>query len=207
MATSAIHSPSHFRSITRGSHIAKNDATLWDRIVFVAFCGCLLLFLHALAGFGALEEDAISTKLLQPGLPYSRQANPDGKRSCGVLQADGNDYMTRVMESCEEDGLAMNRALPCTDGCFSVRAATPEEAVLAPTPAATDTQSSYSHLQPASLLQPLYDPFDLEPFFDADEYDNNGQPFALKIHVEEMVTMQSSGNVRRCQASGGLRCP
>ena len=52
------------------------------------------------------------------------------------------------------------------------------------------------------------DPFDLESFFDGGVYGNDGQPFALKIHISQDATSSGAvyhgGNSRRCRGSG--RC-
>src|ERR1700685_3259487 len=50
------------------------------------------------------------------------------------------------------------------------------------------------------------DPFDLEPYFDGGGYGNDGQPFALKVHIPQddssTRTVYHSENSRRCRGTG-----
>lgn len=56
---------------------------------------------------------------------------------------------------------------------------------------------------PGLYYTPNYDPFNLNSLFNSVGYEDDDQPFALKIHLGNRI---EHSKLQRCQASSGVRC-
>jgi hypothetical protein len=172
----------------KGKPQTRPARTLGDRIVAVAFCGCLLLFLHALAGLG---ETTSPNRLLMLG---SRLLSGIKGKSRKTPTGDEGGHSIIRVDTHELDKVATIATIlnPILTSIFATSQPMQN--------GATAEDFRFGH----RLYGTRADPFDLDPFFDLDEYNSDDQPFALKIRVQGSGIVPKSGE--RCQASGGLRC-
>jgi hypothetical protein len=172
---------------------SRHTRTLWDRIVSLAFCGCLLLFLHALAGLG---ESPSQNPLHTQGSQRSQSTRTSADVDIG--------HTIVVMEDRQLEMATMTHKTASV--LFPTITTAPNPIPTSITTSSQPTQTG-THAEVFRSGRPLYgslyDPFDLG-LFDTDEYDNDGQPFAIKIHVQDPSIIKK--RAERCQASGGLRC-
>jgi hypothetical protein len=180
--------------------IKSRPRSLWDRVVFVWFCGCLFLLSYMLAGFGYPGHDDANCTMITgtPSYTITNYISVNRTSFAGLLQgALAKGLKGDKLNWREGDAIAepiVSKSLP------------------------TVMPLGHSHNQretqaPMARFPPLHlagrkDPFDLEPFFDGGGYGDDGQTFALKIHILQDATSSGAvyhgGNSRRCRGSG--RC-
>lgn len=194
--------------------------SLWDRVVFVMFCGCLFLFSYMLAGFGYSGHDDAMCTSFSTG-PTAPSALPDTMApSTRLLQGTTHEDVEERLDWEEYgsqlgDRRIMMESFHDSDASTSVSNSVP-----------TASSSEHSHENPLKkndaqvpivnlpilryFANRVNDPFDLEPFFDGGGYGygNDGQPFALKIHIpldsSSSRAVHHDENSKRCRGSG--RC-
>lgn len=176
-----------------------NATAIWDRLVLAAFVGCLLLLAHALLGLGErpLSENSLVTSM-------NLESNSTGGDAWGSSMALGNIKDTPVAPikpaheyDCHHEPVASVSAINY------LVTPTPTEPPL-PVGTVTLVDLSYEDFRPkydrrispvepidhqdssASILRHRNYDFALDLVLDADDYDNDGQPFALKVHLRDI---------------------
>jgi hypothetical protein len=201
--------------VLSANHRKPRPRSLWDRVVFVWFCACLFLLSYTLAGFGYSGHDYATCTL---STSYALSSAQSGAEASSVLlkgivrenqEGEGMDWV-------EDGGLIKDhRAVPESYHLADVTAEllNPAPATAPPDRIHEGPQNKHKyHACMANLPAPrkLADnnPFDLEPFLEGGGYGNDGQPFALKIHVPQDGPSSRAGyhgeNSKRCRGSG--RC-
>lgn len=204
----------------------SRQRSLWDRVVFVWFCGCLFLLSYVLAGFGYSGHDITTCTLFTSGPSYtiasalSDMTAPSASLLKGVIMMDNEAEGEKP--DWEGDGCQPEDYHIATASFRISDASTVELPVFNSASTTTSLESPHEHtLKPHDAQAPMAnlptfhhfahhanDPFDLEPFFDGGGYGNDGQPFALKIHIPQDMSsshaVHHGENSRRCRGSG--RC-
>ncbi|KII88265.1 hypothetical protein PLICRDRAFT_41426 [Plicaturopsis crispa FD-325 SS-3] len=177
---------------------SKSTRSWWDSIVRVAFCICVLLLARALTGVGHRAGSGTAGHALPIASGY-RSASADANPTQGV------DELRDIAQAAGSHNFAYSDARP-------------EPAIQPPTPTVTSLDTAYT--SPARALGqspnvPLwfyshYDPR-RDTFFDPAEYDKDGQPFALRIHVNSARFTEETPRTRthgtgRCRSFRNGRC-
>jgi hypothetical protein len=197
--------------------------SLWDRVVFVMFCGCLFLLSYMLAGFGYSGHDDTTCTSFSTGPTAPSALSDTMAPSTSLLKGPTNEDLEESLnwesdESQHQDHRIMMESFHVSD------ASTFELPVSNSAPTAPSSEHSHEsplkqHDAQVPIANPpnlryfanrVNDPFDLEPFFDGGGYGygNDGQAFALKIHIppdsSSSRAVHHGENSKRCRGSG--RC-
>ena len=192
--------------------------SLWDRAVFVWFFGCLLVLSYTLAGFGYSGHDHATCTLFtnMPSYTSASAIIDTTALSPSLLKVVGSDAEVKRLGWERDGGLTKDHRSVLGRSRGSDDTAEPLVFKSAPTTSPFehanenprnphDPQVSIANLPTLPRLVG-HDPFDLEPYFDGGGYGNDGQPFALKVHIPQddssTRTVYHSENSRRCRGTG-----
>ena len=193
--------------------------SLWDRVVFVWFCGCLVILSYTLAGFGYSGHDHATCALFATSSHAPTSAHTDMKAaSSSSVEGIIGRGMDRERPDGVENGSLMKDPRAVLESSHAPDPTT-KPLVSNSEPTATsiehplDSPLKQRGAQPLMANLPPFrhlpgnDPFDLESFFDGGGYGNDGQPFALKVHIPQDGSQSHviyRGNSKRSRESG--RC-
>lgn len=217
MATANFHISTYVGTLIDGAFRHVNTPTFWNRTLLVVFYGCLLLLSHALTGFrlgdAAAPVNQMST-IQRICLGHGEAAHPRTALPIGVVERDESNQKTPMVHFQGRGSRADYLQVPSTIELFprfASRTETFHSVTIRGTRCQPVSRSTEAFSRPPSPQVPVpdlyylphYDPFNLNSFFDTAGYEDDDQPFALKIHLGGKI--KRSGT-ERCQASSGLRC-
>jgi len=213
--------PAILAALLPSSTTQSRPRSLWDRVVFVMFCGCLFLLSYMLAGFGYSGHDDTTCISFSTG-PTAPSALPHTMAPSISLLNGNTDEDVEDRLNWEGDGSQLQDHCIMMENFHVSDASTLELPASHSVPTASSLEHSHESpleqhdaqvpiANPPTFANRVNDPFDLEPFFDGGSYygyGNDGQPFALKIHVpldsSSSRAVHHGDNFKRCRGSG--RC-
>jgi hypothetical protein len=186
---------------------------LWDQTMILAFLGCLILLLRALAGLGH-PRSVIGPVDTRPEFRVDSVVMSNSSFRNGTAQSGSNGSIKDT--SYQHSTIRVKVRNTHNVSLGGSRESFPVPSVITDSHettgahfASTDETWDYRSNSAHSRFDGVYvDPFTMENFDDADGLAIDSQPFALKIHVKDLQPsrLTKMDSEQRCQGSGGVRC-